>query len=311
MVSAAHEPLPDDRPPRAASEAALLAPPEGCPTPLEWREVLDRFLREADHWYCDRDGRRIVGRTWGSGPPLYFLNGLTGTHELFCLTIWLLREKFRCVAFDYPDSSRLSIEQLAEWPEAVADLHGDDAFSVFATGLGAMPAWALAARSPCRVRKLIVQGGLTSLQPTAAERAIAALGTFWPGRFAHVPGRWTLQQRTHRPWFTADDPSRFLFFLQSTGKQRTRGVAERFRAAAKFDARPLLPTLDVPVLMIRTEGEGANRAAAAEECARLLPRSRTELLHSCGLLPFLTHPHKLAKVCSAFLSEPDEPSSDA
>src|SRR5215475_5189400 len=87
----------------------LAAPPAGgasstdggCPPPLEWQEVLREFHRQADAWYLDCKNFRISGRTIGSGPPLYLLNGFSGTHELYALLVWLLRDRYRCVLFDY------------------------------------------------------------------------------------------------------------------------------------------------------------------------------------------------------------------
>src|SRR4051794_40624857 len=53
-----------------------------CPPPLAWVDVLADFHRQAEAWYLDRPNYRLSGRTLGSGPPLYFLNGFSGTHEL-------------------------------------------------------------------------------------------------------------------------------------------------------------------------------------------------------------------------------------
>src|SRR5580704_562527 len=82
-------------------ETAVVEASGGCPPPLEWQEVLREFHRQADAWYLDRSRYRISGRTIGSGPPLYFLNGFSGTHDLYALLVWLLRDRFRCVLFDY------------------------------------------------------------------------------------------------------------------------------------------------------------------------------------------------------------------
>src|SRR5262249_47884803 len=75
---------------------------EGCPAPLAWRQVLDAFRTESTSWSVDRGEYRIEGRAWGEGAPLYFLNGMGGTHELFALLVWLLKDSYRCVVYDYP-----------------------------------------------------------------------------------------------------------------------------------------------------------------------------------------------------------------
>src|SRR5580700_10847165 len=75
---------------------------DGCPAPLGWVQVLEAVRAQSTPWSVEVEGHQFSGRTLGVGPPLYFLNGLAGTSDLFCLLVWLLRDEFRCVVFDYP-----------------------------------------------------------------------------------------------------------------------------------------------------------------------------------------------------------------
>lgn len=285
-----------------ASESADSVPPsDGCPTPQQWQEVLAEFLHAGTHWSFSWGGGEILGRTIGDGPPLYFLNPITGTHELFCLTVWLLRDRYRCVLLDYPDTGTTSLESLAAGVAEVARRHGDEAIDVYAAGFGTLVAWALAESHSKLVSRIVAQGALSEIRPSLAETCLANLGRVWPGRFARVPGRWALQQRSHRPWFPAYDESRFDFYQQCSGKNRTRAVAARFRAAAKGNVIPRLGEVTQPVLLIRSEGEGPVQVRSHEVLTRALPQARTEFLHTCGQLPFLTHPHRLVKLIAAFL----------
>jgi len=111
--------------PEAATQQEAGAPSsEACPTPLGWAEVLESFRAESTPWTVDVGGSLLQGRTLGHGQPLYFLNGISGNCELFCLLAWLLRDQYRCVLFDYRDcdshaasgasakSKRLTVERL-------------------------------------------------------------------------------------------------------------------------------------------------------------------------------------------------------
>ncbi len=94
-------------PPAAHSEPTATDPTaittaEGCPNPMGWVQVLDAFHAQSTAWSVPVDGVTISGRTIGTGRPIYFLNGLTGNSDLFCLLVWLLRDEFRCVVLDYP-----------------------------------------------------------------------------------------------------------------------------------------------------------------------------------------------------------------
>lgn len=292
----------------STAEGGTSPPPEErepCPTPLEWQDILQKFVAGADRWYCDWRGRRVFGRTWGEGRPLYFLNGLSGSHELFALTVWLLREKYRCVLFDYPATRTIDVESLADLVGTIVERQepAGARVSLFAAGFGSLVAWQFASQSRERMDRIASLGGLTRLVLSPAEKLLTALGRVWPGRMRFVPARWSIMQRSHRPWFPPYDHSRWQFFFHNTGLNFTREVAGRFRAAAHFDAGPVLPDVEAPVLLIRSEGEGPVQQTAHDILTANLRDARSEFLHTSGQLSFLTHPHRLAKLLDGFLSE--------
>ncbi len=156
----------------AATQEAAGAPSEACPTPLGWAEVLESFRAESTPWTVDVAGSLLHGRSLGQGQPLYFLNGISGNCELFCLLAWLLRDQFRCVLFDYrdrdshaaigaiPQPQGLTVEQLADDLLAVADAQHDSTFCVFAAPFGSLIALAVLAKQPERNRRAILLGDL-------------------------------------------------------------------------------------------------------------------------------------------------------
>ncbi|MBC8290144.1 MAG: hypothetical protein H8E37_07485, partial [Planctomycetes bacterium] len=91
------EPAPVSQDPTAESACTAEAEPApSCPTPMAWQGVLKGFREQAESFqFTTPDGLEVSGRVLGEGPPLYILNGLSATSELFCLTTWLLREDFR------------------------------------------------------------------------------------------------------------------------------------------------------------------------------------------------------------------------
>src|SRR4051812_3272449 len=78
-------------PPESAEASTSDSTAGDCPSPLLWREVVDSYRQQSTPWTIVRDGRVIRGRTFGKGPPLYFLNGIVGDQELLALLFWLLR----------------------------------------------------------------------------------------------------------------------------------------------------------------------------------------------------------------------------
>src|SRR5579872_6441239 len=227
------------------------APAEGatplavtCPPPLAWSEVLADFHKQADSWYLDRPNYRMSGRTLGTGPPLYLLNGLSGTHELYSLLVWLLRDRYRCVLYDYAPGPRghvLTLDDMADDLVAIADTCDDRAPSIFATSFGGLIAMTALARHPHRFPRAIVQAGFARRSLTWFERQCIDICRHVTGRLRHFPGRGAVQRHNHRRWFPPFDGTRWQFFLDNTGSVRLAELASRAAIVRNCDLRPLLP----------------------------------------------------------------------
>jgi hypothetical protein len=77
-------------------------PGEGCPPPLAWSDVVREVGERRTTIDAKVNGKPVRGYAVGDGPPLYFLNGISATPDLFSLLVWLLRDDFRCVVLEYP-----------------------------------------------------------------------------------------------------------------------------------------------------------------------------------------------------------------
>lgn len=292
----------------AKPDPTAITTPEGCPNPLGWAEVLDAFRSQSTPWWTQGGRETICGRTLGTGRPLYFLNGLAGDSELYCLLVWLLRYDFRCVVFDYPTYDgrgrrAVTAEGLAAGLFAAADFLGDTTFSIFGTSFGSAVALAALAARPARVDRAILQAAFAHRRLSAAERLLCRLGRFLPGTLAALPFRETIQRANHQRYFPPFDRSRWGFFAENAGRTRIRDAAQRAALVGAFDFRRRLPQIHQPVLLIRSENEGLVSAACNAELERGLANATTEMLHSTGPLAHLAHPHRLAKLVRPFLGD--------
>jgi 3-oxoadipate enol-lactonase len=275
-----------------------------CPPPLAWSEVLADFHKQADAWYLDRPNYRLSGRTLGAGPALYLLNGFSGTHELYSLFVWLLRDRYRCVLFDYPAPARgtkITLDDMADDLVAIADTCGDRKCHLYATSFGGLVAIAAMGRHPARFDRSIIQAGFAHRSLSRFERLSIDVCRRLPGRLRHFPGRGAVQRQNHRLWFPPFDGTRWQFFSDNTGSVPLADLARRAAIMRDCDLRPLLPAIEQPLLLLRGEGNGQVLDACNQVLADSLPHATVESMNDTGQIPFLTHPHRLAKVVHAFL----------
>ncbi|MFM9965155.1 MAG: alpha/beta fold hydrolase [Planctomycetaceae bacterium] len=284
---------------------AAMPPREGCPPPLQWQQVLAAFREHSTAWHTETPAGRISGRVWGEGPTLVMLNGLGGSHELFALCVFLLKANCRCVLLDYPVGRRVTWPRLTDSiAEVVTEFAGSEGCHLMGTSFGSALALETALRLGSQVRSLTLHAAFAHLPLTVFERAAAGMLRWMPGRAESLPMWRGLQERLHRLWFPPIDPTRWLFYLENAGQTPVAELARRFGLSHQFDVRLRLNQLSTPTLFLHVEGEGPTQSRCRDELAALLPNARTEFLHTTGLLAFLTHPHRLAKLIREFVCPP-------
>ena len=74
-------------------------------------------------------------------------------------------------------------------------------------------------------------------------------------------------------------------------------------ALSDADARPLLPSVRAPVLLLHGDRDAIVPASASAFLAASLPRPRPVTLPGAGHAPFLTRPDEVASAVAAFLGE--------
>ncbi|MCA9088563.1 MAG: alpha/beta hydrolase [Planctomycetaceae bacterium] len=282
---------------------------EPCPTPLAWQEVVKDVLQTARTLEFVAQGVRLEGYEYGSGPPLVFLPTASGTHRLFALTAYLLREDFHCLMLGNPQWEHApAVSQLIPRTAAVLDevlsTTFDTPVNLYANGTGVSTALELMRLRPDRVRRAIFQGGGAGAELTLRERMLLSAGLWCPGTLRRVPLWLSIQIQNHRTWFPPFDESRFGFLLGEMRKQSTRDVARRMLADASVDRTADFSAITQPVLLLHGEGEGRQVFEQLSQLGERLPQSEDDAMHTTGLFPFVTHPHRLVKVLRKFFLSP-------
>lgn len=281
---------------------------EPCPTPLAWQEVVQAFDQQAVIRTFDADACELDVTEFGSGPPLLCLPGLTGTPRLFALTAWLLREEFRCILVDHPRwkqrprDDRL-IPETTDVIAAVARHLAPDGLDLLATTYGGQVALDLMHREPATVRRAVLQSCWACRTLTRTERMLLRVGKHLSRPIQKVPLWLSTQVQNHRRWFPPFDETRFGFLLNQAYQTPAREVSRRLLASAATDLRPVLPALEHPIRIVRCEGEGKLIGLAQDELQQGLPHATVDEMHTTGLFPYLTHPHRLVKILRAHFAD--------
>jgi pimeloyl-[acyl-carrier protein] methyl ester esterase len=89
-----------------------------------------------------------------------------------------------------------------------------------------------------------------------------------------------------------------------SGPLPERAIAEKGLAAlVAGDSRALLPSVDLPVLLINGDRDTICLPEAAEYMAKAMPKATLTVLPGCGHAPFLSHPEIFARLLTTFVEE--------
>jgi pimeloyl-ACP methyl ester carboxylesterase len=246
-----------------------------------------------------------------AGPPdaprVLLLHGwafdsLAAWHRVFPL----LAATRRVVAIDlrgHGKSDRIrgrhTIEDLADDVAAVLDALGPGRYIVVGYSLGGLVAQAFARRHPARVAGLVLAATATHLarggRPAAfalvaAQRALARMGSTAVPRAMH---RYLLRCGAVPPQHAA--------WLWETLAARDQELHhEAGFALARFDSRPWVSRLGVPVLCVVPTDDQLVPPARQRATAALIPQARVVEIAGARHEALFTHPAELAGAVIAF-----------
>jgi pimeloyl-ACP methyl ester carboxylesterase len=303
-----------------ATNAVSSSPPQGldaCSVDLRPRapaaelplaEVLRRFRSEAEHGTCHTGRYRCPYYSWGSGPPLVFIPGLSTDALSFAPVVAHLSTHFRCTAYDYPlgrgDGARLGRLTHAD---LVADLFAlfdhlaTPRSYVFGFSFGSTVALAAMKAQPERIPRAILQGGFACRRLAPAEVLLARLTRHCWAPMRRLPFYLPLLRR-HLASF-ADRPAEvWQFFLDLCTAPPMAPVAYRALLLHQFDMTGELAAVRQPVLLVTGDCD----PLVGPDCTEVLRRGLADAVHveltHCGHFPILSHPGVLAEVVRQFLT---------
>jgi pimeloyl-ACP methyl ester carboxylesterase/DNA-binding CsgD family transcriptional regulator len=266
---------------------------------------------EQDIRFCELDRRRIAYAMVGEGPVLFF-GGRWVTH---LEEEWAdprarsffeeLARTHRVVRYDRlgaglsdrelpgPPTPEAETRQLAAVLEACC---GEPA-TVVACSCAALATARFASASPERVDKLVFFGGYASRAdvPEATRRSLVDF----------VRANWQLAAQMFAGLFVPHGSGDEIAWLS----RYQRRSAEADVAAAFLeldltsDARPFLPALTMPALVLHRRGDRTVPLSRGRELASLLPNARLVALSGDSHLPWMDDQRELQRAFAGFLND--------
>ena len=262
----------------------------------EWRPA-ERLLNIAGAQIPVRDSLHDHAR-----PPVVLLHGLSMTADsCWHGTYQRLATRHRVVAFDLrghgsglPVEGQFSLDACADDVLAVADALGLGRFVAVGYSIGGLIAQTLWHRDRQALRGLVL--GATAHYPLTPVE--------WALRAAPVMGMRWRRGLTARPVGPPVAAAEYL--LRSISDPEIRAdvarqshiepwvFASALQAAAKFDARPWIGSVDVPTAVVITTRDSVIIPWRQRALASAIPGATTHALRAGHLAP-IRHPHRLAR----------------
>lgn len=249
--------------------------------------------------------------TWGSGPPIVFIHGMADRARAFAMVMIHLVERYTCIAYELPDGTtddsdlrRYTHQDYILDLLELLDHIGFSQVTVLGSSFGSTIAQAAMAHKPQRFTHGILQGSFAYRPLSHAQRFLSRTARFWPGWFADWPAifrhamNWIVQ-----PTVSLLPPDVSKFFFENGGRTPIRAAAQRSIMIDRIDLRPLLPTIQSPVLMIGGDRDTLVPLWCEKEIERSIPHVRRVEFSGSGHYPHYTHPVLMAETVKSFLEQ--------
>jgi pimeloyl-ACP methyl ester carboxylesterase len=302
-----------DEPPRLTDAPGDYGPSGRSP----WMDV---DWREHQRWVTI-DGRQVNLIELGSGSPVVFIHGLSGSWQNWLEQVPVFARDHRVIAFDLPGfgasempREKITISGYGRFVAALLDELGVSAAAVVGNSMGGFIGIELAIRFPERVERLVlVSAAGLSIEYLRNERALAVLGALG-NRLAAYSG-WLASRSdalARRPV-----ARRAIFGIVAHRPDRLPGplVAEQVRGSGKpgflpaldaltdYPIRDRLGEIACPTLIVWGAEDKLVPARDADEFARLIPNSRKVVWPQTGHVAMLERPEAFNALVQAFLAE--------
>ena len=237
----------------------------------------------------------------GDGPKLLLLHGIGGSATAWNAQMARLGRHFSCIAPDLPgygESADPTAEGLDALLQAVVELLAGEAAHVLGVSFGGLLALALARRHPALVRSLVLADATLGRADLAAE----ARQRWLQGRQA-LALQLQSKSRERAAEIAAQGAREAVLDEIALHMRRARpqGYMTVARIIADTDARPWLPAIAAPALVLCGSEDKVTGPAMSRTLIESLPSARLQTLAGAGHAPHIEQPEAFAQAVRKFL----------
>jgi pimeloyl-ACP methyl ester carboxylesterase len=270
----------------------------------------ERMLSGLDEASITFQGQKIAYlERQGSGETIVLLHGFGADKDCWLRFVRGLPEEYRVIAFDLPghgDSTRddtkdHTIDFITAGFATAADALRLDRFHVVGNSMGGWVGMLYTARNPDRVITLGLfdSAGVFSPEPSDLQKALAR------GENILVPAseeafftlmEYGFHKEPFIPW-----PIRSVLARRAVQDAPFRLKMWNAINLDRKDVTPVLPDLNLPVLVLWGADDRITHLSAVRIYERYLPRAETVVMEDCGHMPMLERPAETSGHYIAFL----------
>ncbi|QPF86112.1 alpha/beta hydrolase [Bradyrhizobium genosp. L] len=247
-------------------------------------------------------------RSQGDGEAVVFLHGLLGSSKSWAFQFAQLSQNYRVIAWDAPGfgQSALVDASIDAYVEALREFVAyvcGPTISLVGHSMGGTVATRFAAWFPERVSRLV----LSCSHAGYGEPETAPMPEKFENRMRefHAIGPAAYGVNRARDLLPASVPvSVFGHAAEIASEINPEGLRRATRMLQRADNRPLLPTLNMPVLILTGEMDTDVRPNLKADLLRLTHASRHVEMPGLGHAPYLQAPDYYSGLIAGFLSEP-------
>jgi pimeloyl-ACP methyl ester carboxylesterase len=289
----------------------------GPPDAGSWRSV---DWRSHQQWMVV-EGRAVNTIQLGSGPPLVFVHGLSGSWPNWLEQMAVFAPERRVLALDLPgfghspgDAGEISMPGYARLLDSLLDQLGLENAAVVGNSMGGLIAAELAASFPERVERIVLvspaglstyANRLTRTMPVVRRlEQVLALGAAWTAsKSDSIATRPRMRELALKG--VVAHPSRLpapLAAEQIRGAG-TDGFMSALEAILEFDLADRLPLIKCPSLVVWGTKDRLITVRDADRFAESIPGARKVVYEDTGHMAMLEQPERFNPLLREFLAE--------